>query len=240
MDPGSLVLRLPPAAVAAAVRGFVARGHVRLRGIYPAATADALHRHLAQELEWWRAVNQGERTWDLGPASIAAMAGGGDAPLLAAVHEGAREGFQFLFDTVRVSEEPRERAARALLLDRLIDALNRPESLELLRRITGLADVRRVDGQATRYLPGHFLTAHDDGIAGKDRLAAYVLNLTPRWRTDWGGLLQFHDSEGDVTHGYRPAFNALHLFGVPQVHSVSLVAPFAGAPRYSVTGWLRR
>jgi Rps23 Pro-64 3,4-dihydroxylase Tpa1-like proline 4-hydroxylase len=44
----------------------------------------------------------------------------------------------------------------------------------------------------------------------------------------------------DVTFGLSPRFNALHLFKVPQRHSVSLVAPFAGAPRLSITGWLRR
>ena len=36
-----------------------------------------------------------------------------------------------------------------------------------------------------------------------------------------------------------PTFNALNLFAVPQLHSVSFVPPFAGALRFSVTGWLR-
>jgi Rps23 Pro-64 3,4-dihydroxylase Tpa1-like proline 4-hydroxylase len=31
-------------------------------------------------------------------------------------------------------------------------------------------------------------------VAGKNRVAAYVLNLTPRWRVEWGGLLMFHDA----------------------------------------------
>lgn len=100
--------------------------------------------------------------------------------------------------------------------------------------------MRLVDGQATRYLPGHFLTGHDDDVAGKGRIAAYVLNLTPAWRTEWGGLLQFHDPAGDVLRGLLPRFNTLNLFTVPQLHSVSLVAPFAASPRYAVTGWIRR
>ena len=32
---------------------------------------------------------------------------------------------------------------------------------------------------------------------------------------------------------------ALNVFAVPQMHAVSTVAPFAGGPRYSVTGWWR-
>ena len=113
-------------------------------------------------------------------------------------------------------------------------------ALALLRRIIGDDSIARVDGQATRYLGGHFLTAHDDNVTGKNRVAAYVLSLTPAWRTEWGGLLQFHDNAGDVSGAFAPCFNALHLFRVPQLHSVTYVTPFAGAPRYSVTGWLRR
>ena len=49
----------------------------------------------------------------------------------------------------------------------------------------------------------------------------------------------FHDGEGDVRRGLLPRFNCLNLFAVPQPHSVSLVAPWAGHVRISVTGWLR-
>ena len=93
--------------------------------------------------------------------------------------------------------------------------------------------------EATRYGPGHFLTAHNDNIAGKNCLAAYVINMTPFWRADWGGNLLFLGKEGHVEEGYVPCFNALNLFRVPQVHMVSHVAPFANARRYSITGWLR-
>jgi SM-20-related protein len=96
------------------------------------------------------------------------------------------------------------------------------------------------DGQGTRYLPGHFLNGHDDAVDGKNRLAAYVLGLTPVWRTEWGGLLLIHEGDGDVERGLMPRFNAIILFAVPRWHSVSPVSDFAGASRYSVTGCLRR
>jgi 2OG-Fe(II) oxygenase superfamily len=90
------------------------------------------------------------------------------------------------------------------------------------------------------YAATHFLTAHDDRDESKGRVAAYVLNLTPRWSSDWDGLLQFLDADGHVAEAYTPAFNALNVFRVPQPHSVSFVAPFAGQPRLSITGWFRR
>ena len=66
-----------------------------------------------------------------------------------------------------------------------------------------------------------------------------MLNLTPRWRAEWGGQLQFLNTEGEVTESLIPVFDTLNVFRVPQSHAVSVVAPFAGAPRYSITGWWR-
>jgi SM-20-related protein len=185
-------------------------------------------------------VSQGEKAWDLTPDAIALMIGDKEKAFLANVHETARDGFQFLFDSRIVSDDSKERAARGQLLDRVIEALNFPSSLDTFRAITGAPDIRLVSGQATRYLPGHFLTSHDDGIDGEDRVAAYVINLTQGWRTDWGGLLQFLTAGGDIQLALKPGFNTIHLFRVPQMHSVSYVAPFAAVPRYAITGWLRR
>jgi SM-20-related protein len=111
--------------------------------------------------------------------------------------------------------------------------------VDFLRVVTGKKGIDFADAQATAYGPGHFLTAHDDEVAGKQRHAAYVFNLTPVWRVDWGGLLLFHGADGHVSRGFTPSFNALNIFAVPQPHSVSMVAPFAANRRYSVTGWLR-
>jgi SM-20-related protein len=216
-------IRLSAEAAREAAASFAAQGHVRLRNVFSDSSARALHRHLDGELQWSRVLNRGDKVWDLGPESIAAMVDGKDAPLIASV-----------------SDDSAERGSRSLMIDRLVDALNGEENLALLRDVVGEPEVARVDGQATRYLPGHFLTSHDDAVSGKGRVAAYVLSLTPQWRTEWGGLLLFHNKDGDIARGLRPCFNAIHLFKVPQLHSVSQVTAFAGAPRLSVTGWLRR
>ena len=58
---------------------------------------------------------------------------------------------------------------------------------------------------------------------------------------DWGGLLHFLDPTGQrAVDTFTPVWNSLSLFRVPQMHEVSLVAPWAGSPRYSITGWFRR
>lgn len=239
---------LASGSLAHAAKAFAASGHVRAQGVLQQGEAEALHQWLDAEAPFVRVLNQGDKVWDLDSAALASLGPERSAALTQAVHDQAREGFQYIYDSLRVPDEAPARRARGLPVDRLIEAFNTAPWLDLFRELTGVPDIRLVDGQATRYLPGHFLTAHDDNVPGKNRVAAYVLNLTPRWRTEWGGLLMFHDrsdcptpaAADDVSLALAPRFNALHLFKVPQRHSVSLVSPFAGAPRLAVTGWLRR
>ena len=124
-------------------------------------------------------------------------------------------------------------------IEAVYDLLNSAPFLAFIRALTGDSRAAYVDAQATRYRPGDFLTAHDDDVEGKNRLFAYVMNFTPAWRADWGGLLAFHDADGHVAEAYTPTFNALNIFRVPQVHAVTQVASFAAGPRLSITGWIR-
>ena len=224
-----------------AAADYACNGFVRLENVLFERTAKHLHEWLRDKAAWWRVLNQGDKVWDLGPESIAALdhdpvkAG----QLREAIHAGARSGFQYAYDTVRVADELAERAARKWPVDQLLDAFNSEPWLEVFRQVTGEDAIVMADGQATRYLAEHFLTDHDDAVAGKNRKAAYVLGLTPEWHTHWGGLLMFHAENGDVEQALMPRFNAMNLFRVPRLHSVSPVAPYAGAARFSVTGWLR-
>jgi SM-20-related protein len=111
--------------------------------------------------------------------------------------------------------------------------------IDLLRAITGFGGLAFTDGQATAYGTGDFLTGHDDDVAGKNRVAAYVYGLTPHWRVEYGGVLLFHGEADRTVEGLAPRFNTLDLFAVPQRHSVSMVTPSAPHRRYAVTGWLR-
>lgn len=147
--------------------------------------------------------------------------------------------FSYMYDNIPVYDRYHAGAGLSPKLRELFEFLNGEPFLDFARRLTGADDIGFADAQATRYGPGHFLTAHNDDVEGKDRRAAYVLNLTPQWREDWGGYLNFFDGAGHIEAAYKPAFNALNVFSVPRAHSVGYVAPFAAARRYSITGWLR-
>ncbi|HVY88328.1 MAG TPA: 2OG-Fe(II) oxygenase family protein, partial [Hyphomonadaceae bacterium] len=151
----------------------------------------------------------------------------------------ARDGFQLVYDVLNVSKKSSTVLTENPVLVDLWKFMNGPDFIGFMRDITGETRAAWCDVTGTRYRPGHFCEAHDDSADDGERLVAFVLNLTPRWRVDWGGLLLFIDGKGHVTQGLTPAFNALNLFKTPQLHSVSAVAPFAGANRLSFTGWLR-
>ena len=201
------------------------------------ASAEALHRALRDFGDWRLTVNEREQVWDLPAVEVAALSGGQQSALNAQLHRSAEDGFQFVYKTARLSE--RGEIPDGHPLAAAVALLNSPEFLDLARAITGDAEIAFADAQATCYEAGHFLTRHDDAVAGKNRRAAYVLNLTPAWRAEWGGVLEFLDADGHVAEGYVPSFNALNLFAVPQLHHVSHIAPFARGPRLSITGWLR-
>ncbi|MGB3806827.1 MAG: 2OG-Fe(II) oxygenase family protein [Erythrobacter sp.] len=122
----------------------------------------------------------------------------------------------------------------------LLEHLNAPEFMGFVRDLTGIDALVKADGQATLYAPNHYLGRHIDSHVAEGWEVAYVLNFAPPdWHPDWGGYLLFLDEDGDVVEGFKPRFNALNLFKVPQVHLVSYVPPFAPIGRFAVTGWLR-
>lgn len=157
-------------------------------------------------------------------------------------HE-ARCGFQYRFERHLLYDNLRAGNLPDGPLRQLAELLNSDMFIGLLHAIMGkpfTPGETFCDGQLTRYRAGHFLTSHDDELPEFRRVAAFVLNLTPDWSADLGGLLMFTGDDGHVQEAFTPKFNALSFFRVPQPHAVSAVAPFAQGARHAVTGWLRR
>ncbi|HEX8527549.1 2OG-Fe(II) oxygenase [Allosphingosinicella sp.] len=218
---------------------FRRRRRIEIRAFLADGQAEALRSHLLARGDWTLVLNAGEKVFEIPRAGFAEMTEEQKARLDASVAGAARSGFQYRYETIRVPDDPDQRDGSGAALDRFVDFMSSGPVVGLMRRITGHSDIEFADGQATSYSPGHFLTAHDDDVEGKNRRAAYVLGLAPVWRADWGGLLMFHGPDGNIAEAFTPAMGALRLFAVPAAHSVSFVTPFAPGPRLSVTGWLR-
>ena len=228
--------QLDPSALA----GLFARfGRIHLPGFLNLDGAASLHQALEAAVPWSRAFNVGPRHVDSPLELYDAQDRQALAVLDDAMIDAARTGFQYRFDSWKVSDAVDGGQTTGSAIEAAYRFVNGPEFLDFMRRLTGDNRISFCDAQATRYRPGDFLTAHTDYMEGKNRLYAYVLNLTPHWIADWGGLLAFLDQDGHVAEAYTPRFNALNIFRVPQAHAVTYVAPFADAPRLALTGWVR-
>lgn len=229
----------PSIDVAGLAERFKRTGRVQITPFLAEADATALAAHLLARDDWRQVMNAGEKVYESVPAVLATLSDAQRARLEEVMNAAARDGFQYRYQSIRVPDDVTARAALNEPLAGFACFMSSPSVLDTLAQITCATDINFADAQATIYDKGDFLTGHDDGVAGKNRRAAYVFGLTPKWRAEWGGLLLFHGESGGIAEGYVPAFNTLSLFAVPQTHSVSQVTPWAGAPRLSITGWLR-
>lgn len=236
-----MTLRLNPGLDLAPARERLARtGRAQVANLLHPEDAQALTRALIGLSGWARSIVINGRSADVPAAHFEAQSESEKRRLLQIVWNEAAQGFQFLFDRVRISEMRAAGQTLPAFLTEADDVLNSDGFLAMARDLTGDPDLIYLDCQATRYLPGHFLNQHDDAREGHGRRFAYVLNLAPRWRSDWGGLLQFLSGEnGEVEEAFIPHHNHLSVFRVPQWHAVSAVAPFAPEPRLGLTGWMR-
>jgi Rps23 Pro-64 3,4-dihydroxylase Tpa1-like proline 4-hydroxylase len=233
-------LRLNAALDAPAVAAAYARSkRLHVPHFLETADAEALHAEIAAQRQWNFVIFAHEKNMDLDAAGWDRLDAETKRKAIAIVHERANHEFAFMH--YKLSLYDRYHQGRQLspgLID-FFEFLNGEAFLGFARAVTGHADIAFADAQLTAFSPGHFVTIHNDDLEGKNRRAAYVLNLTPEWREDWGGYLNFFDDDGHVVAGFKPAFNALNLFSVPMRHAVGAVAPFARKPRIVVSGWLR-
>lgn len=227
---------------AAAAERFARDGRVQIRGFLTAAAAATVHRILSRETPWgvaWQAAQDGPH--GLRRHEFAALPAGekqriGDK--LGAAMRG--RDYAFTYAQYRILDAYTEGWAEHQGLDFLIEHINAEPMMDLVRDVTGIRELRKGDAQATLYGPGNFLAMHDDSHVAEGWRVAYVMNFCAEdWRPDWGGYLMFYDDEGDVVAGFRPRFNAINLFRVPQKHNVSYVPPFAPVGRFAITGWFR-
>lgn len=223
-------------------RDYAERGWVQIAPFLEAGSAERLRAEIEARTRWALALRAGRsRPIDVEAGACATMSAAQRQALerLAAPVEGTA--LHYLYERIQLvgatGQAFEEEAATPL--GAFARFLSSEVVLGLLRAVTGEDGIAFAVAQATRYAPGHFLTVHNDREEEPGRLAAYVFNLTPGWRPEWGGMLMFHDESGDVEHGLVPRMNALNLFAVPKRHSVGLVAPFAPRPRHAVTGWFR-
>lgn len=231
---------LNPGAMAKVFRRL---GRLHIPGFFAGDGAERVATALADpSVPWIKTWRSTGPSLDSDMAQFEALSPEHRAAFDADMKTAAATGFAFQFDAWRVSDDVQKGVRRGGPLapvEAVHDFVNSRDFLDFVAILSGETRGSYADTMASRYRPGDFLLAHDDANPGTNRLLAYVLNFTPVWRADWGGVLNFLDEDGHVAEGYSPVFNALNIFSIPSAHAVSYVAPYAGAHRHAVTGWVR-
>lgn len=223
-------------------RQFRETGRVQIRDVLADATAQAIYATLSRQTPWglaWRAGADGPH--HVRRDELAGMASGAKAEMGSKLHQAMSGGdYAFIYGQYPMLYAYLNKWIEGGPHDLLVEHINDQPFMDLVRGVTGLPGLTKADATATLFGPNQFLALHDDSHVAEGWQVAYVLNLCPvDWRPEWGGYLMFYDEAGDVVGGFKPRFNALNLFKVPQRHNVSYVPPFAPVARFAITGWFR-
>lgn len=221
---------------------FAEAGRVQIRDFLTADTAATIHRILLRETPWglaWQAAEEGPHT--IRRQQLGAMSAAQKNALSANISAAMRgDHYAFLYAQYPMLDAYLQKWGEHEALDLLLEHINSDPMLDLVREVTAIPELCKADAQATLYAPNNFLAVHDDSDKVEGRRVAYVMNFcAEEWRPDWGGYLMFYNEDGDVIAGFRPRFNALNMFSVPQKHNVTYVPPFAPVERFAITGWFR-
>ena len=227
----------------ALARRFAETGRVQIRDVLTEETAREILHVLTKGTPWGMATGAGDenrQSFSLEEVRTPQGQQAVNAAAMAAQENSARGEYGFRFAHYPIVKAVQEGWDPGGAHEVLLEHINAPDFMQFARDVTRIDGLTKADGQATLFAPNHYLGRHIDSHVAEGWEVAYVLNFArDDWHPDWGGYLLFLDEDGDVIEGFRPRFNALNLFRVPQSHSVSYVPPFAPVARIAVTGWLR-
>lgn len=224
---------------------FREHGRVRLRNFLSPTSADALYQHLHRNACWntfFVLDGQVMRT-TADPSRAPEM----DERSLQHAYEGVHLGHAYAHDATSLfPEDTQEQVVDSTdtldpVLSDFRQFLRSQPFLELARRVIGCAELRSAHAVATRFRRGHFMSFHS-AISQFDptgkRKAVFFLNLTPEWKPERGGLMEFRSKIPDVVEAYVPCFNTLDVISFPQGYWISQVAAFAQDPMLAISGRL--
>lgn len=238
-EPSKAPLKLSPELdVASLAKDYARTKRLQIRNFLTPESADLVLDDL-KALPWGIVFNEGNHVHQLHADRLDNLSNDEATRMMMGIRERARTQYQFIYAFYPVLNAYfSEHAPRQGIFD-FYELINSEPVLETIRQVTGLENIRWADGQATWFKQGHFLKAHTDEMHMEGRLAAYVFNMSPVWERDWGGFLQFFDRDDNIEAAFKPSFNTLNIFTIPQLHSVSMVSTYVTERRMAVTGWFR-
>lgn len=230
-------LALPQLNVTDLQQQFQSQGRINISGVWQGDAPQQLAACLATQTAFNSAFYVDNRFQSVPDDKLRQMEPTQARQLQQKILQNAAQGVGFLYGQHLVDRPAPQPTAD--LLKQAYAQISSKDTFAFIEAVTGVRNIVYASMQATRYIPGNFLTRHNDVVEAEGRLIAYVFGLTSHWHPDWGGLLQFFTPDGKPTQVWTPTINNLVLFEVTQPHAVTYVTPFAQFPRYALTGWFR-
>lgn len=214
-------------------------GRIRIENILDAEVAERIYNALREKVGWRYIYNFDGRNEARTQEELAALTPDQFRELMNKIMSAASRGLGYYYCGYTIGHRDEDTKDEELqFLHSVFDYVNGEEMMSFIRDVTGCDDVKSAAAQYTRYAPGQFLTRHRDET-DDDRRLAFVFGFSKNWHPDWGGLLQFYEQNGTPRDAWAPAFNTVSMFDIRHIHAVTFVAPYALAPRLSLTGWFR-
>jgi len=220
-------------------RSYLNCGYVKLSNALSNESANLIYENIAKQEQWNLVFRNNSVHQDLNNLDVNGWGDEHKNNLTELVHRQAENAFQYFYETIPIYDIYYDKLMPEHFFNDIVAFLNSEETLNIFREILAAPEITFLDAQITRFKAGHFLNRHNDDVEGKNRVAAFVINLSKNWCTDWGGALHILNSELDIDKSFVPSFNEINIFKVPIDHLVGYVAPFATGHRLSITGWLR-
>lgn len=221
------------------VSEYLNHGVVKVQNALSIESASLITEHIKKQDTWNLVFDHNGTHKDLNNIEVASWTEEQRNNLLSVIHHQAKSGFQYHYETIPLYDIYHDDLLPGHFFNEIMQFLNEETTLSFFRELLSCPEISFTDGQITRFKAGHFLNKHNDDVANKNRVAAFVINLTELWRPDWGGALHLLNEDGALKHSFLPTFNEINIFKIPVDHYVGYVSPFATGSRLSITGWLR-
>lgn len=221
------------------IEQFKTNNWVKIEEALTKDSAELIYHNIAKQLDWNLVFNHQGKHQDLNAQAVATWSDSQKEDLQTLVNQQASTGFQYLYENIPLYDIYYDNLLPNHFFNQVMAFINQESTINFFRKLLSAPEISFADAQITRFRGGHFLNTHNDDVDNKNRIAAYVINLTPNWRPDWGGALHLLDQDNQITESFTPSFNEINIFKIPVDHYVGFVSPFAQESRISITGWLR-
>lgn len=220
-------------------QSYLNDGYVKLERALTNKTANFIHDKISVQEQWNLVFKNNGIHQDSNSLDVESWDDSHKNNLIKLVHKQAENDFQYFYETIPIYDIYYDNLMPQHFFNDIVKFLNSELVLNYFREVLDAPEITFLDAQITRFKAGHFLSCHNDDVKGKNRIAAFVINLTKDWCVDWGGALHILNSNLEIEKSFSPSFNEINVFKVPVNHLVGYVSPFATGHRLSITGWLR-